>query len=586
MMEEQTKDLRDYIDAFRRRRTTILLVVLSMFAVSVIVALLWPPTYRSTATILIEEQEIPPDLIRSTITTYATQRIETIKQRVMTRANLMQIIEKYNLYVDERRRKTTEEVQESMRKDIKVETLSADVVDPRSGRPMPVTIAFTLYYEGKVPEVTQRVANELTSLYLNENLKSRTEKASETYSFLSVEAEKLAQYIAELETQLATFKEKNTDRLPELTQLNMQLIERTERELTDIENQLRSMDDRKFYLEGQLAQINPMSPMVGESGERILDPVTRLKMLRSDYASATARYAPDHPDVVRMRREIEGMEKKTGMIDSSSEQAKELAKSRTELASTREKYSEDHPDVIHLTKAVASMEESLKQRSSAPEKDIAKEKPENPAYITLQAQLEGIKSQAQALVAQRSTLKVKLGEYEKRIQQTPEVERKYLTLKRDYENSVRRYQEIKAKQMEAQVGQELEKERKGERFSLIDPPQLPEEPIKPNRPAIIILGFLLSMASGLGYAAVAESMDSSVRGARGVMALLESPPLSVIPYMPDEEDTARAVKTRKIVIASIAGSFVLILLLAHFLWTPLDVLWFRGLRKVDTVIGG
>jgi hypothetical protein len=94
------------------------------------------------------------------------------------------------------------------------------------------------------------------------------------------------------------------------------------------------------------------------------------------------------------------------------------------------------------------------------------------------------------------------------------------------------------------------------------------------------------MASGLGYAAVAESVDSSVRGARGVMAVLESPPLSVIPYMPNSEDTARAVKIRKTVIAAIAGSFVLIVLLAHFLWTPLDVLWFKGLRKVDTVIGG
>ena len=586
MMEEQTKELRDYVDAFRRRRTTILLVVLSVFAVSVVVALLWPPTYRSTATILIEEQEIPPDLIRSTITSYATQRIETIKQRVTTRANLMQIIEKYNLYADERRRKTTEEVLERMNKDIKVETLSADVIDPRSGRPMPATIAFTLYYEGEVPEVTQRVANELTSLYLNENLKNRTEKSSETYIFLSAEAEKLAQYIAELETKLAAFKEKNTDRLPELTQLNMQLIERTERELTDIENQMRSMEDRKFYLEGQLAQINPMTPMMGESGERILDPVTRLKMLRSEYASASARYAPDHPDIVRLRREIEGMEKQTGVVDSSNEQAKELAKMRTELASAREKYSEDHPDVIRLTKAVAAMEETLKHRPATPEKEVAKEKPENPAYITLQAQLEGIKSQAQALVTQRGALKAKLGDYEKRVQQTPEVERKYLTLRRDYENSVKRYQEIKAKQMEAEVGQELEKERKGERFTLIDPPQLPEEPVKPNRPAIIILGFLLSMASGLGYAAVAESADSSVRGARGVMAVLESPPLSVIPYMPNSEDTARAVKNRRIVIAAVAGSFVLIVLLAHFLWTPLDVLWFKGLRKVDTVIGG
>lgn len=585
-MEEQTKDLRDYIGAFRRRRNSILITSVVILAVSALAALLWPPTYRSTATILIEEQEVPPDLVRSTITSYAAQRIQQINARVMTRANLMQIVEKYNLYSSKRRYETTEEILERMRGDIKLDTLSADVVDPRTGRPTPATIAFSLAFEGEAPEVTQKVANELTSLYLNENLRSRTEKASETFTFLSAEAEKLSQYIAELETQLATFKEKNVDRLPELTQLNMQLIERTEREILDADNQLRSLDDRKFYLEGQLAQINPMTQMMSEGGERILDPVTRLKMLRSEYASASSRYSPDHPDVTRLKREIAGLEKQTGAVDSSQEQAKEMAKLRTELSDVQKKYSAEHPDVIRLTRAVASMEETLKQRSATPEKNIAKEKPENPAYITLQAQVESVKSQMQAFAEQRESRKKKLAEYEKRVQQTPEVERRYLTLKRDYENSVRRYQEIKAKQMEAEVGQQLEKERKGERFSLIDPPQLPEEPVKPNRPAIIILGFLLSMGGGLGFAAVAESVDSSVRGVRGATELFNMPPLSVIPYMRNSVDLAREVKTRKIIVAAIAGSFVLIVVLAHFLWTPLDVLWFKGLRKVDTVIGG
>ena len=187
---------------------------------------------------------------------------------------------------------------------------------------------------------------------------------------------------------------------------------------------------------------------------------------------------------------------------------------------------------------------------------------------------------------QRNALNAKINEYERRLQQAPEVERKYLVLSRDYDNSIKRYQEIKAKQNEAQVGQELEKERKGERFSLIDPPQLPEQPVKPNRPAIMILGFLLSIASGIGYAAVAESMDGSVRGIRGVMANFGSPPLAVIPYMQNSADLARVEKSRRIVIAAFASSFVLFLLLIHFLWIPLVCTWFKGLRKVDTVIGG
>jgi len=541
------------------------------------------------ATILIEEQEVPSDLIRSTITSYATQRIQTINQRVMTRANLMTIIDKYDLYRNKRGKETTEEILERMRKDVNVQMINADVIDPRSGRPTAATVAFTLSFDGEAAEVTQKVASELTTLYLNENLKNRAEKASETYTFLTTEADKLREHITELETQLAAFKEKNAERLPQLAGLNTQLRERTETELRDVENQLRSMDDRKFYLEGQLGQINPLTPTMGESGQQILDPITQLKTLRSQYISATSKYSPDHPDVVRLRRQIEGLEKETGSsVNSSTEQAKELAALRTELAAAREKYSAEHPDVIRLAKAVAAQEEGLKnlKNKPAPESEVAKNNPDNPAYLTLQAQLAGIKSEVQSLKVQREQLKTKLTDYEKRLQQTPDVERKYLVLNRDYENSVRRYQELTAKQNVAEVGQELEKERKGERFSLIDPPQLPEKPLKPNRPAIIILGFLLSIGSGLGFATVAESMDSSVRGVRGVMSVLESPPLSVIPYLPTGEDLAKSGNTRKIIIAFVASGFVLLVLLVHFFWTPLDVLWFKGLRKVDTVIGG
>src|SRR4030067_2147053 len=128
-MEEQTKVLTDYLGAFRRRRGSILITAAVILAVSVLAALLWPPTYRSTATILIEEQEVPPDLVRSTITSYAAQRIQQINARVMTRANLMEIVEKYGLYASKRRYETTEEILARMHEDHKLETVSADVVD-------------------------------------------------------------------------------------------------------------------------------------------------------------------------------------------------------------------------------------------------------------------------------------------------------------------------------------------------------------------------------------------------------------------------------------------------------------------------
>src|SRR3989344_1468739 len=584
MMEEHTKELKDYFDTFRRYRFQIIIISVALFLISLIVALLWPPTYRSMATILIEEQEVPSDLIRSTVTSFATQRIQIISQTVMTRANLMQIMEKFNLYKDRRGRVPTEEILEGMRKDIKLEMINSNVIDPRSGSPTMATIAFSVGFEGSNPEITQKVASELTSLYLSENLKTRTEKATETVDFLDAESKKLNQHIAEVEAQLAMFKQKNAESLPDMRTFNIQLTERTEKELTDLDAQLRMIEDKKFNLEGQLAQINPMGSMMNDSGEKVLDPETRLKMLRSEYISALSRYSPDHPDVVRLQREIGGLEKQTGSVSSSSEQAKELSRLRAELAAAREKYSKDHPDVIRLTKMVSSLEANLKAETEVPEAAVAKAKPENPAYIMVKAQLDGINNDKQSLFVKRGALKEKLTDYEKRMTQIPEVERKYLTLHRDYQNSIIRYQELKAKQMQAEVGQQLEKERKGERFSLIDPAQLPEQPIKPNRPAIIILGFLLSIASGFGYVTVIETMDTSVRGTYGVIVALNAPPLSVIPYKRNSEDLRRLEKRKKTAIFAFTGGIVLLILFIHLFWTPLDVLWFKGLRKVNNAI--
>jgi uncharacterized protein involved in exopolysaccharide biosynthesis len=245
----------------------------------------------------------------------------------------------------------------------------------------------------------------------------------------------------------------------------------------------------------------------------------------------------------------------------------------------------DHPDVIRLTRQIEALEASLKEQPRLPETSAAAEKPDNPAYISLKTQLEGIEIGMRAAIAKSDLLRAKLADYEKRILQTPQAEREYLNILRDYTNARDKYKDIKAKQMEAQVGQELEKERKGERFSLIDPPQLPEEPIKPKRPAIILLGLIFSLTSSFGYVVMAESLGNTVRR-RSLAAELGTELLSVIPYKETQEDIARKIKTKKLIFTAATVSLVVVIILAHFLWTPLDVLWFKSLRKADGIIGG
>ena len=186
-MEPEVKTIQDLTAILKRRKGALVLPALIVFAIAAVVAFALPSIYRSTATILIEEQEIPKEYVMSMVSSYAEQRIQSSTQRIMSAARLIEIINRFNLYADLRERWTVEEIIAKMRKDIKFETISADVVDRRTGRPTVATIAFTISYEGKDPNVVLQVANVLSSLYLEENLRIRDEKTAGASKFIEDE---------------------------------------------------------------------------------------------------------------------------------------------------------------------------------------------------------------------------------------------------------------------------------------------------------------------------------------------------------------------------------------------------------------
>jgi uncharacterized protein involved in exopolysaccharide biosynthesis len=562
----------------RRRRPVILAAMAGLLTVSVAVAFLWPPSYRSTATILIEEQEVPTDLVRSAINSYADQRIQTIKQQVMTRPNLLKIVDQYKLYEGLRRRGTTEDVLEEMVDDIRIGVISADVVDKRTHQPTKATIAFTLSYDGESPQVAQKVANEVTSLFLSENLKSRERNAQETTVFLRQESDNLARHIEVLDQKIAAFKQKAGQALPELVQLNMQLMNQVDREVVDLDQRINSLEDRRNYLEGQLASIKPNTPIVTATGERILDSSERLKALRAQYVSVASYLSADHPDIVKMTQEIQALERETGEQQSPDELRKRLSGEQAKLKTLHERLGAEHPDVQRSEQVVASLIQAI-ARLEKREKGPAPAKPENPAYIQIHSQLTSVLAELDALRRMRGEQKRRAAEYVKRLEQTPQLEPEYLELLRERDSSAKKYQDIRDRLLESEVSQGLEVQRKGERFSLIDPPDLPEKPEKPNRPVVLFLGVLLAMAGGLGAGAAADGMDHSVRDARALTAFVAMAPLAVIPYLANGADLARSIRRRRLWRWSGLGAGILLLALAHALWVPLDVIWFVALRK-------
>jgi succinoglycan biosynthesis transport protein ExoP len=575
---EPVQSLQAYVAMFHRRRTLIVLAGCVLLGLSLAAAFLWPATYKSMATILIEEQEIPSELVHSTITSYADQRIETIKQQVMSRTTLWKVVEQYNLYADLRRTNPAEEVVKRFTKDIAVEVISADVVDKRTQHPTKATIAFTVAYQSNSPDLAQKVANELTSLFLGQNLKSRERQAQEATSFLQQEAENLSKHIGEVDEKIATFKHRASGALPELMPLNLQLMSQSDRELMDIDQQIRTIEERKNYLEGELATIKPNTPIMSVTGERILDSAERLRSLRAQYAGTSANLAPDHPDIMKMKQEIEALEKETGLPPEIEEATKQLIDARAALATASKRLGKDHPDVVRARRTIEALEQEVRQLGSVPLRRPML-RPENPAYINLQAQLNSATSSLNALRATRTAVKRRLQDYATRLERTPEMEPDYLFLTRDRDTSGQKYQDIRSRLLEAKVSEGLEIQRKGERFSLIDPPSLPEKPDKPNRPAIVLLGFILALAGGIGSAAAAESLDHSIRTPEQLVRLTQLSPLAVIPFMPNEQDLSRAVKRRRLLKGAGVGALMTILALLHVFVVPLDVLWFAALRR-------
>lgn len=577
------KTLGDYLGVLRRRRGLIGLVFALLFVVAAVIAVALPPVYRSTATILIKEQEIPQEFVRSTVTSFADERIQVISQQVMTRSTLLDLVDKYGLYGSARQKETSEEILDRMRRDIKLTPISAEVTDRRSGSPVKSTIAFSLSYDSEVAANAQKIANELTTLYLNENVKNRQQKAAETTLFLDEELARVTEHISDSEEKLADFKARNQGRTPDLSLSNQVSSERVNAEVQRIEREITFLEQRKSALQGQLADTKPATPVLGNSG-MILEPEDRLKSLQLQLTSLTGIYSDDHPDVKRLRREIAMLKVETGLQDDATDRENKLLQMQQQISLLRQKYSEDHPDVVQLKRAFATLDQSERNGADAPEGRASElrrpRKPDNPVYLNLKSQIETTSAQIESLRTERREMRGKLELLDLRVSQSPEVEREYLELARDLDSSRARFRELRDKQMQAQVAEQLERGRKAERFTLIEPPIFPEKPYRPNRSLILMMGVMLALAGGISAAALRETIDQTVHSARDVIRVMQVPMLAVLPALPSPVLVRRRSRLRWIVAT---GALVLVAVALagfHNFVMPIDVAWYGLLRRL------
>ncbi len=528
---QQTLEVSDFLRILRRRKLQFFLPFILILIAGIGLAFGLPPVYRSDATILIERQEIPADLVQTTVTGFVEERIKAITERLLTRENLWKIAEEQNLYPGERTKENQSDIVQHIRDSVFVEMVDVKTNDPGTGKQSTATIAFTIGFEANDPTVARTIANELTTLFLEANRKSRSEQAAQVESFFEVESQRLSKEISALEAKLAEFKQREGDRLPELRDMNTRLYEKTEGEIDQSQTRIRSLEDTINSVRAELAITKPNLEAIGADGKAILSPIAQLRFLMGEYLRLSSIYSPDHPDLIKMRREIGSLEQQTGGNRGISTLFAQVATLRSQLSQARQKYTEEHPDVKKLSKAIATAEAKIRVISASISPQETGVAPDNPQYVALKTQLDAAEGNLKAEKSKLTQLQAKLEEYEKRIYQTPAVERDYNVLSRDYENARKKYNELKDKQIHARLAEQLESGSQAERFTVIQPATLPRLPDRPNRLGIALLSGFLAFSGGIGSVSVAEYLDQTIRGSRGIIAVFQAPPLAVIPLI-------------------------------------------------------
>lgn len=349
---------------------------------------------------------------------------------------------------------------------------SIEKVDPLTLEPLAESSAFSINYYNASPQLAAEVAKRLADLFLTYNRETRTAQARDAYNFLLTSSKSLEKQMLDLEQGISNFKMKYGDALPDALSRNENALDRTQREYDSLESQIRLIEQQESLLKLQLGQISPT--LVAEKGGDIY---TQLGTLRAQLAEAQQKYTPDHPDVKRLTRAIQTL----------AEQAKL-----------------GNPENV---------------------------RPDNPEYLRVSSELNAVRTNLAALRSNAARAKTQIADYERRLTQTPGVEREYVQLTRQREIAQEQYAEIQSKLREAEISQSLESEAKGERYTLIRKARTPTKPDSPNRLGIVLLGMVLGGGLAVGLAAFRESADPTVRSSHDITDISDLSVIGSIPSM-------------------------------------------------------
>jgi len=501
-------------EVWRRRKWVGLLAFAAPAAALLSLAWNLPDLYSATATVLVEQQQIPEGFVKSSVTGEAETRLNLIREQLLNRASLLALVDRFHLYPDLRKRAPDEAVVDRMRKDITLEL--KELQRQVYGRDN--TFGFKVSYRGRDPDLAAQVANRLAADYVEENLRMRTYQASRTTMLLKKQLDDIKQRHEEEERRIANFKLRHMGELPEQTDVNLATLARLNQELaSNSEHQMR-MVERRERLGKQLFDLNSGAPATAAVNPDSLP--YHLEKLRTELTELRTRASAKHPDVRRIEGEIAAIEK--ALADTAKEALLDPAQSA----------------------AVLSNPEDIKQ-----------------ALRELERDLKNLKAEEQRLRAE-------VAAYQRRVERAPQHAQEFQQLERDYKMTRDLYFSVLQRYQEAQLAETMEQTKHIGQMRIVDPAMPSKSPVAPNRLKLFLGALTVSFGLAVAGMVWVEQRDRSFHDVESLRAHVNVPILVRIPEIVTKADRLRSYRRFTLGAAlSVAG---LVLLVGAFSYLAKD----------------
>jgi polysaccharide chain length determinant protein (PEP-CTERM system associated) len=469
----------DYLAMLRRHWVLILVCTLVGGPLAYGVSRLLPVKYKSQTLVLVEQQSVPTDYVKSIDTSDISQRLSSMQQQILSRSRLEPIIRQYGLYATDVDKASMEALVGRLQKAIEV-TPVAPMAETRARELPGFNVAVTM----DNARTAQQVCTAVTSMFIEENLKSRQQHSEQTTQFLSTQLVDAKAALDDQDAKLAAFKSQHINSLPDEEQTNLNLLTGLTSQLDAATQALARGQQDKSFAESMLTQ----QEAAWQSSQTGHNPATleqQLIALQTQLASLQARYTDDYPDVIKAKADISALQKK--MAESNSQEAAQASPNGV-------KNSIEPPQIQQLRAQVHNYDQVIAEKTK---------------------EQEQIKQQIRL--------------YQDRIQSSPAVEQQYKEVTRGYQTALDSYNDLLKKRQESSMATQLEHDQQGEQFRVLDPANLPDTPSFPNRPLFALGGLGGGLALGLGLAFFIEMKDSSFKNERDVEVALQLPVLAMIP---------------------------------------------------------